>query len=101
MENKKGTKRADFDDLDTNGEVGDWCFAETRDGPCMLLLYPYGNGLRDVVHLPLSREAGVPKRWDWNGSEDAPTLSPSIRVMVSNQEERWHGYLRNGILETI
>lgn len=32
--------------------------------------------------------------WEWNGSFDAPTLSPSVHHVG-----HWHGWLRNGVWE--
>lgn len=41
--------------------------------------------------LPIGRgERG----WEWNGSEDAPTLTPSI--LQSGLPCKWHGFLTNG-----
>lgn len=33
--------------------------------------------------------------WHWNGSLDAPTLSPSVHHVG-----HWHGWLRNGVWES-
>lgn len=37
------------------------------------------------------KPAGRPASWNWNGSFDAPDLSPSV-----NHVGHWHGWLRNG-----
>ena len=34
---------------------------------------------------------GSPQSWDWNGSTEAPTLTPSI-----NHPGCWHGWLTDG-----
>lgn len=33
--------------------------------------------------------------WNWNGSTDAPTLTPSV-----HHRGHWHGWLRNGVWES-
>lgn len=39
--------------------------------------------------------------WEFDGNKECPTLSPSIRVLGSHgAPDLWHGYLRNGKLET-
>lgn len=42
---------------------------------CPVTAAPYGHG------------------WQWNGSHEVPTLSPSIRLLGKCG---WHGYLQNG-----
>lgn len=55
-----------------------------------------------VHHLRIVRE-GDPVSWEmrpywvWDGDEDAPTLSPSIKCLASG----WHGFLRRGRLEEV
>jgi hypothetical protein len=39
--------------------------------------------------------AGGNRVWGWDGNEDKPTLTPSIHAL-----NQWHGYLRNGRLES-
>lgn len=34
--------------------------------------------------------------WEWDGNLDAPTLSPSVHHVG-----HWHGYLRNGVWESV
>jgi len=38
---------------------------------------------------------GVPT-WNWNGSLEKPTLSPSVHHVG-----HWHGWLRNGVWESV
>jgi hypothetical protein len=33
--------------------------------------------------------------WEYEGPEDAPTLTPSINCM---SDQCWHGFIRNGVL---
>ena len=34
--------------------------------------------------------------WEWNGDEEAPTLQPSVHHIG-----HWHGWLRNGMWESV
>jgi len=38
--------------------------------------------------------------WQWNGSRDKPTVSPSVLLYEADQRPHWHGYLRNGVWES-
>ena len=66
--------------------------------------YPDGPG---VVHPHLVFRGCVAgerrPRWEWNGDENAPTLSPSVLVeTLWGPESRrvfWHGYVRGGRFE--
>src|ERR1700755_2440358 len=107
--------RKNLEDLEKNGRLGDWCF--TDGDKSIWLRYPdpnevWKNSLPDeqkpileeypitgeIVHLYVT-SAQTPNdqkpAWEWDGNKEAPTLSPSINVIG-----RWHGYLRNGKLET-
>ncbi|HWA07934.1 MAG TPA: DUF6527 family protein [Opitutaceae bacterium] len=39
--------------------------------------------------------SATPKVWGWDGNEEKPTLEPSIHTIG-----HWHGYLRNGRLQS-
>ena len=110
--------RETLDDLYENGKVGDWCFVECKNdnGPFLMLYlrypvkeedaildawWPYSRAKEqgDVVSCPLS--GGAHPVWQWDGNREAPTLSPSILVYNGDHSERWHGFLRNGKLETV
>lgn len=97
----------DPDDLRENGKVGDWCFYNNPHENQRLyiyLMYPYGDSEHgELVTLPIE---SVPnpnaQDWQWDGNREAPTLSPSIRVLNTHEGEldRWHGYLKAGKIET-
>jgi hypothetical protein len=89
----------DFDEL----KAGDWCFinGETHIGIRL------GEGETDCCILPI-RNLNKPRDiigtcWDWNGSREAPSLTPSILHWGNgrNQPATWHGYLTNGKLVTV
>lgn len=48
-------------------------------------------GCRDIRYLPISSRG-----WNWNGSRDLPTLTPSILMRDTNGETHWHGFLTAG-----
>ena len=92
--------RKDFHDLDANGELGDWCF--TNDDTYLWLRYPEEGHLRGetisipIANNPLSNGAC----WQWDGNHEAPTVTPSIRILGYPQgaPDRWHGFLKSGKL---
>lgn len=82
------------DSLMLTGNVGDWAF--DGDNEHLYLQTPIGLNL-----LPIGsncREEWVGPCWQWNGSLEAPTLTPSIRTWTEGRE--WHGWLREGKLVT-
>lgn len=96
----------DIDELINVGQTGDWCF--TNNDTSMWLRYPDPDQPErgGLIHLYLSTiEKPNPNTstWNWDGNRDVPTLSPSIGVYRSpiGSGFRWHGFLRNGKLETV
>lgn len=119
--------RKDWDDLDTNGQKGDWCFfnehpepMENGKLPPLLIGIRYGdNAMEDVCFVRIAlrwREDGIPREdvqyispddkncWEWDGNREAPTLSPSILVYGDKGPDgkrgpdRWHGWIKAGVL---
>ena len=95
--------RKDLDDLDANGQKGDWAFANDDE----ILILRWGDSADDLAMCYVKpqkhiAEGTVPHPvWTWDGNYEAPTLSPSILVHGGKgQPDRWHGYLRAGKLET-
>ena len=83
--------------------VGDWCFinGETHIGIRL------GEGENDFCVLPVQNKEN-PRDimgifWDWNGSKEAPTLTPSILHWANGRDDpaTWHGYLTDGKLVTV
>lgn len=112
--------RKNLEDLHMNGDIGDWCVCDTKQGMVLFLRYPVPDNdwahehwpelkeRGDIVNLPVSLSGqGVEnghQTWGWNGSHEAPTLMPSILIRGHDQEhrviERWHGWLQDGKLVT-
>jgi hypothetical protein len=87
--------RVNFDDLFENGQKGDWAFSS--DSARIAVRYGETH-LKGTVILPINVSHG----WQWDGNRESPTLSPSILVeSVPNWNDGWHGFLRNGKLETV
>lgn len=96
--------RKNFDDLDTNGQKGDWCFFNDAE----IIVVRFGDDVHDIALCYIKPQkhiavGTVPHPvWDWNGSHEAPTLSPSILVRgEKGQPDKWHGYLQDGKLITV
>jgi len=50
-------------------------------------------GCGQVLNLPIKNAGESGPGWEWNGHEEQPTLTPSIRRMDGCE---WHGFLTNG-----
>ena len=91
-----------LDDLDINGKIGDWCFLNNTKN----IAIRYGAiAFSGTVVIPISGNRPFDCKlgdWEWNGDVNRPTIFPSILVRaVEGFSEGWHGFLRNGILETV
>ena len=89
--------RTSLDDLDTQGQRGDWCFLNNNE----LIAIRFGeDAFTGLVVIPIAENAmqGKP-HWQWNGNMEAPTLSPSILVHENpGWSKGWHGFMREGKL---
>ena len=56
---------------------------------------PCGCGHVTFLHVGKGFKPADGPSWEWNGSMDAPTLSPSV-----HRVGHWHGWLRNGVWES-
>ena len=48
--------------------------------------------------LPIAPGPAMQGAWGWDGNEDAPTLSPSIKCFDGAEKVVWHGHLDRGEL---
>ena len=72
--------------------------------PGLLVFHCPGCGYSHPFHVaPQRREPrgdGSPAPlWEWNGSMDAPTFSPSLLVFGMVPEQRCHSFVREGKIE--
>lgn len=77
--------------------AGSFRVVETGEDGEVSFWYCCPCGCRAVAPLSAGRgfkPATVPS-WQWDGSTDAPTLTPSV-----NHVGHWHGWLRNGVWES-
>lgn len=104
-------------------EIGDWCFRATT-GPDGLhrsdayIALRFLDGDRGLAILPIATrwcEDDIPREdieysnvhgqrcWEWNGSKESPTLTPSILHWGNGKKEpaTWHGFLTDGKLITV
>lgn len=85
--------RQNLDDLDANGQKGDWCFLNDD----ALIALQWGERLEICIIKVKETSDVTGPIWQWNGSKETPTLSPSIRVFTQDKT-LWHGFLREGKL---
>ena len=84
-------KRKFASDLEGIERPGDFCFDDEREHLFVML-----PGQIAIDAIPIQRgPQGGPRVWGWDGNEENPTLTPSILSPGA-----WHGFLRNGILES-
>ena len=57
-----------------------------------------GCGKESYLHLTDENGRGLEPCWHWDGDPKKPTLKPSVHSVGCCG---WHGYLRNGIWESI
>lgn len=99
--------RKDWNDLNENGLLGDWCFFEGSDKNTYIAFrYPH-NDTKDypkeymetyrgeMGHVPVCINIKKPSCWLWDGNKESPTISPSINIIGI-----WHGFIKNGKLIT-
>lgn len=84
--------------LRARGTPGSICFTDPGDGDVAMLrfLCPCGCGALSLVTVGIHYKPHLRgPSWNWNGSTDAPTLSPSVNQTACG----WHGWLRDGYWE--
>lgn len=95
--------RKDLNDLEVNGKKGDWCFCEdAKSGQedAYICLMWGDDPFKNLCILPI-KQTSYKTFWNWNGSKEAPTLTPSILVHPApGWQDGWHGYLTDGKLIT-
>lgn len=100
-QNAKGQVRADWEDMEDNGQLGDWVFLRDEKGPYLIMLRtPDGSERGYLSGLPLRPLKDPGPHWDWDGNENAPTLTPSILRYPTWHRPGWHGFMRAGALES-
>lgn len=86
--------RKSLDDLETNGQKGDWAFLKEDTW----IAIRYGEtAFEGMEIIPIADKEKL--NWQWNGNKESPTLTPSILVSsVPNWNDGWHGWLTDGKL---
>lgn len=90
----KGRLRDTLEDLNDNGQFGDWCFFSEKGRDYIMIRCPDGSERGSVTAWRL-RPVPDPNDndWQWDGNREAPTLTPSLHWVGV-----WHGWLRAGAL---
>lgn len=80
--------------LDEVKVIGDYCI-DRRDPkrPVIFIFLPHDTVPSCLRLYQVNREGGDQAWWQLTGSDEKPTLSPSIHA-----PDLWHGYLRDGQL---
>ena len=65
---------------------------------CLAVILPgeHATAFLPVEPCPEWLNGGV--HWEWNGNEDAPTLTPSVD---SSKTGGWHGFIRAGVMKGV
>lgn len=96
----EATLVADYERFHSGGP-GTIRFDKDGNGQIARMPFKCPCGCGDVFGVSL--KPAVANGWEWNGSQECPTLSPSVLCYDSKADRRvehWHGYLRNGIWES-
>lgn len=89
--------KKNWDDLSETGQKGDWYFSQNDT----YISIRYGDDALDVVTIPIG-EVQTSRDWKWDGNKERPTIVPSILIRGHKDEpDKWHGFLTNGVLETL
>ncbi len=84
-------KVEDFSALE---QPGDYYF-NRKDDIIDRITFKCSCGCRRITDLPIAL-VKAHKAWEWNGNEDLPTITPSIRQMSGC---KWHGFLTAGVFK--
>jgi len=89
-------------------EAGDCYFGsyqgvDEKDLRCLWLTLPTADGGVSTACIDIVPPGGNPPlkehpRWNWNGSIERPSLTPSIRHANIESGRYWHGHLVDGVL---
>lgn len=92
-----GKMQSSLEALRKEGALGDW-WVNTEKGEVWIMM-PYdfdGEVCGAVVCWPYGYALGNGSQWRFSGTPENPTLQPSL-----NWENTWHGYFKNGRLESV
>jgi hypothetical protein len=82
---------ADFFDDEMNARLpGSIC--ENEDDDRWLYACPCGCGTAGALRVGQGAKPAQTPSWLWNGSKEAPTLTPSVHHIG-----HWHGWLTDGM----
>jgi hypothetical protein len=90
----EGSKRSSLESLRSGSHPGDW-FNDLENGE-MWIHIPGDGPLPWPYVKPLDSGAC----WHWDGNEERPSLTPSLHLKAGG-ETIWHGWFREGRLESV
>jgi hypothetical protein len=108
MSEVKANRVAGWDDLK---RPGDFCYTEQYGNPFGRITFYCPCGACDkflACSIPIVKGSKQIDAWEWDGNEDAPTLTPSIfrHVDIAAHDDKpahkceWHGFLTNGVFRS-
>lgn len=77
-----------FETLKTQAGAFEFYKSGDRERAGIIYICPCGCGATGA----LAFRPAPPPSWEWNGSVEAPTLTPSVHHVG-----HWHGFLTNGV----
>ncbi|EDX80485.1 hypothetical protein BBAL3_1642 [Brevundimonas sp. BAL3] len=77
---------------ETPGAI-DYCATSDGESTGFGFICPCGCGRQGYLPIRRAGEVEIGPSWDWDGNQEAPTLTPSVLQVGGCQ---WHGYLTNG-----
>lgn len=95
IESVQGQRRAGLQEL-YDGKAGDWAILNDDTNTVIWVMTPNGTERGTPARLPVNCADG----WQWDGNADAPTITPSIHRLPSWNCTGWHGWMRDGKLES-
>ncbi len=81
--NVRGRRVEDLDDLRDPGDF--WLMREDGKVVGMTFMCPSGDGRRSGIRFTGHQTLQGQPTWDWDGNEDAPTLTPSLHRIGDHQ----------------
>jgi hypothetical protein len=75
---------------------GDYLLSKNSQGQVIDLAFccPCGCGVVSGIRIDTGNPRQPEPKWQWNGNENCPTVTPSIRKLNGC---KWHGFLTDGV----
>lgn len=72
------------------------------DADSKYIIYRCPCGCGELRSVPIMEGEKQERSWQWNGSKEKPTLTPSLLHIAHDVKGcTWHGYLTDGVWITV